>query len=99
MEQPLSCQFRASGYGTFAADTIQFLNAFQAYARRYAAGTQTCLTWNSGRVKAIRGYRSTPEVASALLHFPGGSRSVTLIVVIKDWLPKKGSASERQKSR
>lgn len=91
---------RASGQETFAADTRQFLHAFQSYARRYAAQRDPLLVGELGnRVKALRGLRNAPEVALALLQFVAliFERSITLIVRETELVAEKGIGVKGEK--
>jgi hypothetical protein len=84
---------RAFMHETFAADTIQFLLAFQSYARRYAAERPTANIGELAKsIRGLRGLRNAPEVALALLQFAAliFERSVTLIVRETELVAEKG---------
>ena len=92
---------RAFGQETFAADTIQFLQAFQSYARRYAAERTLSIVAELGNsIKALRGLSNAPEVALALLQFVAliFERSVTLIVRETELVAEKGIGVKAEKS-
>ena len=91
---------RASGQETFAVETIQFLLAFQAYARRYITERAPSLFGELGNcIKALKGLRHAPEVAFALLQFVSlmFERSVTLIVRETELLAEKGIGVKTEK--
>ncbi len=90
----------ASSWGGFAAETVQFLQVFQAYARRYAEERDDSLTRDFRKcVKSLRGLRNAPEVASALLSYVAGifERSVTLIVRETELVAEKGIGVKAEK--
>jgi hypothetical protein len=92
---------RASGNETFAADTIQFLQAFQTFTRRYAAKRENSLVGElSNCIKAFRGLRNAPEMALALLQFVARicERTVTLIVRETELVAEKGIGVKAEKS-
>jgi hypothetical protein len=92
---------RESGNETFAADTIQFLKAFQTVVRRYATGRESALVSELGScLKALRGLRNAPEMALALLQFVARlcERSVTLIVRETELVAEKGIGVKEEKS-
>lgn len=83
----------SSARGEYAAETIQFLQAFQALARRYAEERGDSLTRELRKfLMSMRGLRNAPEVASALLSCVAGTfeRSVTLIVRETELVAEKG---------
>ncbi len=89
---------RSSG----SAETIRFLQAFQSYARRYAAEREISLTWELRKcIKALRGSRNAPDVASALLHFTARifERSLTLIVRESELIAEKGIGIKAEKAQ
>jgi len=91
---------RAFMHETFAADTIQFLQAFQSYARRYAAERPTANIGELAKsIRGLRGLRNAPEVALALLQFVAliFERSVTLIVRETELVAEKGIGVKAEK--
>ncbi len=91
---------RAFMHETFAADTIQFLQAFQSYARRYAAERPTANIGELAKsIRNLRGLRNAPEVALALLQFVAliFERSVTLIVRETELVAEKGIGVKAEK--
>ncbi|HEX9024580.1 MAG TPA: DUF4388 domain-containing protein [Geobacteraceae bacterium] len=86
--------------GEFAAATMQFLQAFRAYTRRYASERDDFLARELRKcVRSLRGLRNAPEVASVLLSYVAGicERSVTLIVRETELVAEKGIGVKAEK--
>lgn len=93
---------RALAQETFAADTIQFLHAFQSYARRYGVQPASSIVKELGNgIKTLRGSKNAPEVAFALLQFVAHifERSVTLIVRETELIAEKGIGVKAEKNK
>lgn len=92
---------RVSGNATFVADTIQFLQAFQTFVRRYDAERENSLLGELRNcLKALRALRNAPEMALALLQFVARlcERSVTLIVRETELVAEKAIGVKAEKS-